>query len=153
MKDLVRPYSNIHDIAHIAELVSNDIIGALQAFHTTMIQHSKKHIVVDTIAVSIIPHDPMMYWHTDDGDHPNPIYINYKSAVDRTNLKIEAFNLQYGSSNSPMFLHPAGKSGQNWREDTKKDKFHLENHHRIKMVKMICKYFDTATPKTLQHLL
>ena len=150
------------DIEQIAELASNDIIGELKAFHATMVQHSKRHEVDDTIAVSLILHTPRLYWHEDDGDFPTPNYTNYKDVIDRINLKIEAFNLEYGSSKAPKFLHLAGTRGlsrnrkiymwEAWREPNKEDKLHLKDPQRIRMVKMICKYFDNATPKTVQHL-
>ena len=163
VKDLVRLYKDKHDMDEIAELVSNDIIGAVRQLHCTVTQHSQNHNVDDTLAISTILHAPAMYWHDDDGDHPTSAYINYKKVVDRTNLKIEAFNLEYGSSDAPKFLHMAGERGLNkgkrrifrwdaWRETKREDMLHLKDPFRFKMVKCIVKYFNKATPKTYQIL-
>ena len=159
---LVKHYGNQHDMEQIDELVSNDIMADITAFHSTMVQHSQRYDVDDTLAVSLILHVPMLYWHEDDGELPTPDYINYKSVVDRTNLKIEAFNIEHGSSKAPKYLHLAGERGlsrnrkiymwQAWREANKEDKLHLKDPHRIKIVKMLCKYFTTVTAKTYQHL-
>ena len=160
VKNLAKLYINKHNIEKTADLVAEDIKGALMALHSTIMEHSRKFEVDDTIAVSTILHTPSMYWHEDDGEVPTPDYINLKAVVDKTNLQIEAFNLEYGVSAAPK-LHLTGerKAGKKrrymweaWREDKKEDMLHMTDPFRFKMTKCIIKYFEKATPKAYQHL-
>ena len=163
LKHLVRHYAHEQDMDKLAELVSTDIVCELQEFHKTVHTHSQKYFVDDSVAIASMLHAPAVYWHEDDGEAPTPSYINYRKVVERTNLKIEALNLENGSSNAPGFLQRAGERGLNkgkkriyrwdaWREVRREDMLHLKDPFRTKMVKCIVKYFDNATPKTYQHL-
>ena len=62
----------------------------------------------DTLAVATILHTPAMYWREEDGEFPTWKYFNMKEVIDRTNLKIEAFNLSNGRGNAPK-IHQAGE--------------------------------------------
>ena len=53
-------------------------------------------------------HVPAMYWKDSDGEYPTEDYTNLREVIDRTNLKIEAFNLKNGRANAPK-LHQAGR--------------------------------------------
>ena len=163
LKNLVKQYTHEKDMDELAELVSSDIIDEIREFHSTVKQHSQRHFVDDTVAIASILHAPSIYWHDDDGEAPTSSYVNYRKVVDRTNLKIEAFNLENGSSNAPGFLQRAGERGLNkgkkriyrwdaWREVRREDMLHLKDPFRAKMLKCIVNYFDKATPKTYQHL-
>jgi hypothetical protein len=101
-----------------------------------------------------------MYWMEKDGEYPTKDYINLKEVIDRTNLKIEAFNLKNGRSNAPK-LHQAGERGKHgkrvymwdaWREENKQDMMHLKDLHRFSMVRLVVKYFEKGTPRSYQHL-
>ena len=163
LKKLVKHYAHEQDMDKLAELVSADIISEIKEFQGIVVQYSQRHFVDDTVAIATMLHAPSIYWHDDDGVPPSPSFINYKKVVDRTNLKIEAFNLENGSSNAPGFLQRAGERGLNkgkkriyrwdaWREVRREDMLHLKDPFRAKMLKCIVNYFDKATPKTYQHL-
>ena len=44
---------------------------------------------------------PAMYWKESDGEYPTEDYINLREVIDKTNLKIQAFNLKNGKADSP----------------------------------------------------
>lgn len=157
VRDLARLYKDRYVIEQMAELISNDIIHAIESLHQVIRAHSEKFAVDDTLAVATILHVPAMYWMEKDGEYPTKDYINLKEVIDRTNLKIEAFNLKNGRSNAPK-LHQAGERGKHgkrvymwdaWREENKQDMMHLKDLHRFRLV---VKYFDKGTPRSYQHL-
>ena len=162
VKDTAKLYLNKYTMEQVAEFVSEDILNSIKGLHRLIRDHSKKYDVVDTFAVGTILHVPALYWHDDDGPVPSDSYVNYRSIIDRTNLKIEAFNIEVGSSSAPK-LHQTGerclKHGQKrifmwdvFREEAKSDMMHLKDPQRFKMAKCIVKYFDKATPRAYQHL-
>jgi hypothetical protein len=160
VRDLTRLYKDNHNMDQLAELVSEDIIHAYESLHKVVMDHSKQYDVDDTLAVATILHVPAMYWKEDDGEFPTEDYFNLKEVIDKTNLKIQAFNLKIGRSNSPK-LHQAGERGKKgkriymwdaWREDSKQDMMHLKDPHRFNMIRLIMTYFEKGTPRSYQHL-
>jgi hypothetical protein len=160
----VKYFASLHarrNTDQVAEAVSEDIMSFIKLLQTTITEHSEKFDVDDTIAVSTILHTPSMYWHDADGELPIPNYINLRTVVDKTNLKIEEFNLQHGVSSAPKFQGSGErKKGKNkrgymfnaWREEKKEEMLHLKDPLRIKMTMAYVKYFEKATPKAYQHL-
>ena len=101
-----------------------------------------------------------MYWSELDGEYPSPDYINLKEVVDRSNLKISAFNLSIGSSTAPK-IHQAGtrkgKGGRVYmfnalREENKSEMMHLNDYHRFMLMSVLFKYFKwlRVTPMAVQ---
>ena len=161
VRDLYRLYKDKHSIEELAELVSDDIIDAIEFLLKVVKQHSVRFDVDDTLAVSTILHVPAMYWHDDDGNYPTANYVNLKEVVDKTNLKIAAFNLK-NRMTAPK-LHQSGerslKHGKKrvfmwnaWREEDKHNMMHLKDQHRFKMVRLVVKHFEKSTPRSVQHL-
>ena len=144
--------------AELAEPVSDSIMTHIKLLHNTITDHAKAKQVDNTFAVSTILHAPSMYWHEVDGDVPTSTFLNLKHVVDRTNLKIEEFNLMNGIGAAPK-LHGSGerKRGKNirgyhfsqWREERKEDMLHLKDPHRIKMMKAFINYLKMGTPRAL----
>ena len=141
VRDLYRLYKDKHGMEEVAELVSEDIIDAIEALLKVVKQHSVRFDVDDTLAVSTILHVPAMYWHADDGNHPTANYVNLKDVMDKTNLKIAAFNLKNGMTARNAL-----------REEDKHNMMHLKDQHRFKMVRLVVKYFEKSTPRSVQHL-
>ena len=100
----------------IAEEISDNVVDELKALHRTIQEHSKKHDVKDTLAVATLMHVPAMYWRDSDGVNKAQDYINFKNVIDRTNLKIEAFNLEFGQSNAPK-IHQFCERGRAKRRE------------------------------------
>ena len=161
VRDLYRLYKDKHSIEEVADLVSDDIIDAIEFLRKVVNEHSVRFDVDDTLAVSTILHVPALYWHAEDGNYPTTNYVNLKEVMDKTNLKISAFNLKHGMT-APK-LHQSGerglKHGQKmvfmwnaWREEDKHDMMHLKDQHRFKMVRLVVKYFEKSTPRSVQHL-
>ena len=151
IRDLARLYKDKHDMPQMVELISTDVMDAIKSLHQAIKAHSKHWDTEDTLAVGTILHVPAMYWHEADGEYPSFDYNNLKEVVDKTNLKIEAFNLENGSpSTHTPKLHQAGERGlkvgggktvkmyifQAWREEEKQAMMHLKDPHRFKMTKM-----------------
>ena len=132
----------------------------IRAIHSLILEHSAKFNVVDTLAVATILHVPAMYWTDVNGEYPSPNYTNLREVVDRTNLKIQEFNLSIGSSAAPK-IHRAGERKVNrgrvymfeaFREDSKAEMMHLKDNHRFKLMVLILKYFMRGTPRAIQHI-
>ena len=162
VKYAAKLYLGKYTMEQTADLVSDDIMNTIKGLHRVIKEHSKRYDVLDTFAVGTILHVPALYWHEDDGAPPSSRYVNHKVIIDRTNLKIEAFNIEIGSSSAPK-LHQTGerclKHGKKriymwdvFREEAKEDMMHLRDPQRFKMGKSIVKYFDKATPRAYQHL-
>ena len=98
-------------MAQMAELISEDIINSIEALHRVIKDHSEKHDVNDTLAVGTILHVPALYWRDSDGEYPTSDYQNLKEVIDRTNLKIQAFNLKNGRRAAPR-LQQGGDRGK-----------------------------------------
>ena len=142
----------------LAVLVSEDIISQIKSIQNLIKNHSKAFLVDDTLAVATILHTPSMYWHEADGEVPTSTYVNLKHVVDRTNLKIQDFNLHHGVPYAPKFqgsgerkkgMH-RGYQFSHWREENREDMLHLKDKYRIKMMKAYIKYFEKATPPAQQ---
>ena len=145
--------------ADLAEPASEGIMTHIKLLYSTTTDHAEAKQVDNTFAVSTILHAPSMYWHEVDGDVPTPTYLNLKHVVDKTNLKIEEFNLLNGVGAAPK---PQGtgerKRGKNirgyhfshWREEQKQDMLHLKDPHRVKLMKAMVNYFKMATPRAQQ---
>ena len=112
----------------------------------------------DSLAVGTILHVPALYWHEDDGSPPTPDYLNYKTIIDRTNLKIEAFNIENGCSSAPK-LHQSGERALNkgkkrkyqfgaFREEDKSCMMHLKDQKMFRMAKSVIKYFRKSTARS-----
>ena len=80
-------------------------------------------------------------------------FQNLKDIIDRTNLKITAFNLTNGTPKAPN-LHQAGGRGKPHKkiymwdcfvEQKREDMRTLKDRHRIKLAKLLIKYFETGT--------
>ena len=154
VRDTAKLYSNKYSMEETAELVSEDIMNSIKGLHRVILEHSMAHNVKDSLAVCTILHVPALYWHEKDGPPPTPDYINYKIIVDRTNLKIEAFNIENGCTSAPK-LHRSGERGKKrryqfgaFREEDKSSKMHLKDHKRFKMAKSLVKYFRKSTARS-----
>ena len=143
----------------LPEPVSSAILTNIKILHNTINEHSQSYSVDDTLSVATILHTPSMYWHDIDGEVPSPDYVNFKDVIDRTNLKIEEYNLLHGVSTSPK-LHETGERGRGkgnkrgyqfsaWREEFKEDMLHLTDPIRMRMTMSIVKFFRKATPEGL----
>lgn len=158
VRDTAKLYSNKYTMDETAELVSEDILNSIKGLHRVILEHSKQHKVKDSLAVGTILHVPALYWHKDDGPPPCPDYINYKAIVDKTNLKIEAFNIENGCTGAPK-LQQSGERPLNkgkkrkyqfgaFREEEKFNMMHLKDHKRVKMAKSCVKYFRKSTARS-----
>ena len=158
VKDTTKLYINKYTMEETAELVSRDIIHSIKGLHRVILEHSQLHKVNDSLAVGTILHVPALYWHEDDGSPPTPDYLNYKTIIDRINLKIEAFNIENGCSSAPK-LHQSGERALNkgkkrkyqfgaFREEEKSDMMHLKDTKRFKMAKSLIKYFRKSTARS-----
>ena len=145
-------------MSQIADLVSEDMITAIKCLHRLIIEHGNKHDVSDTFAVGTILHVPALYWSDDMGAPPTSDYINYREVIDATNIKIEAFNIEIGSTSAPK-LHQTAERGRRkkryymynlFREEAQADMMHLIDEEKKKMAMRYVKYFDTATPRALK---
>lgn len=154
------PNGPAEDIMAVAESVSEDIMHRIRQLYALILEHSVKYNVKDTFAVATILRVPAMCWSERDGKYPSPDYINLKEVVDRTNLKISAFNLSIGSSTAPK-IHQAGtrkgKGGRVYmfkafREENKSEMMHLNDYHRFKLMSVLFKYFKClrVTPMAVQ---
>ena len=159
IKKLVRTHmkNKVEDMELIADLVSREFIDDIKSLYATIKEHSKKYDTDDSLAVLTVLHVPAIYWHDHDGPYPTADYINMKPVVDKINLAIEAFNLEFGASSAPK-LHQMGERGRQkgkvrvfmweaFRETNPKDMMHLKDIVRFRMVKHIVKYFEKATPR------
>ena len=158
VRDTAKLYSNKYSMEETAELVSENILNSIKGLHRIILEHSRTHNVKDSLAVCTILHVPALYWHDDDGPPPSQDYINYKAIIDKTNLKIEAFNIEYGSTSAPK-LHQTGERPLNkgkkrkyqfgaFREEEKASMMHLKDHKRFKMAKSLVKYFRKSTARS-----
>lgn len=102
-----------------------------------------------------------MYWHEVDGEVPTPTYVNLKHVVDKTNLKIQEFNLLHGVASAPKFQgsgerkrgkHVRGYQFSHWREDNREDMLQLKDPYRMKMMMAYVNYLKKATHRAYQHL-
>ena len=114
----------------------------------------------DTLAVGTILHVPALYWRDSDGEYPTSDYQNLKEVVDRTNLKIQAFNLKNGRRAAPR-LQQGGDRGKphkrvymwnSWVGDRREDMMNLKDPQRCGLAMVIVKYFEKGTPLSVQHL-
>ena len=162
----VKYFSRLHTnlrVTHadLAEAVSEDTLGFIRSLYNTIQDHSNTFQVDNTIAVSTILHTPSMYWHEVDGEVPTPTYVNLKHVVDKTNLKIQEFNLLHGVASAPKFQgsgerkrgkHVRGYQFSHWREDNREDMLQLKDPYRMKMMMAYVNYLKKATPRAYQHL-
>ena len=141
-------------VADIAEIVSEEIIASIKGLHRIIIEHSNKYDVTDTFAVGTVLHVPALYWIVENGELPAN-YVNHKEIIDKTNIKIEAFNIEIGSTSAPK-LHQSGERGRRekryymadaFREREMRDKMHLNDGMKMQVVKRYVKYFYRVTPK------
>ena len=154
VKDTAKLYMDKYTMEEAAELVSEDILNSIKGLHGVILEHSKLHSVKDTLAVGTILHVPALYWHKKDGSPPTPDYTNLKTIIDRTNLKIEAYNIENGCPSAPK-LHQSGERGKKrryqfgaFREEEKSDMMHLKDTKRFKMAKSLVKYFRKSTARS-----
>ena len=109
-------------------------------------------------------HVPTLYWPAIHGDYPSPGYSNLQEVVDRTNLKIEEFNLTIGVGCAPK-IHLIGERmlrkkervymwevymWEVFREAAKDQMMHLKDKHRFKMMHLILKYLEKGTAKAIE---
>ena len=101
-----------------------------------------------------------MYWLVPD-EKPTENYVNLKAVIDRTNLKIEAFNLEHGNRSAPKKINLVGERGRNHKrtynlkaftEQEITEKFELSTASKLSIARMIVKYFKSATPRSIQFL-
>ena len=160
IRDLAKLYQDKHTMSEMAELISEDVINSIENLQRVVQDHSEKHDVKDTLAVATIVHVPAMYWRDTDGEYPTTDYLNLKEVVDRTNLKIQAFNLKNGRRSAPR-LQQAGDRGKpnkrvymwhSWVGDKKEDMMDLKDPQRFGLARLIIKYFEKGTPLSVQHL-
>ena len=91
----------LNDEYDIHEFISEDILNSIENLHRVIQDHSERHDVKVTLAVGTIVHVSAMFWRDSDGEYPTKEYQNLKDVVDRTNLKIQAFNLKNGRRSAP----------------------------------------------------
>ena len=161
IKQLVTKYKGpAGDINALAESVSEDIMRHINSLYVLTLEHHCRNNVKDTFAVSTILRVPAMYWSELDGALPSPDYTNLREVVDRTNLKIQAFNLKNGRRAAPR-LQQGGDKGKphkrvyiwnSWVGDRKEDMMNLKDPQRCGLAKVIVKYFEKGTPLSGQHL-
>ena len=160
IRDLARLYQDKYTVTEMAELISEDLINSIEALHRVIKDHSEKHDVNNTLAVGTIVHVPAIYWRDTDGEYPTTDYQNLKEVVDRTNLKIQAFNIKNGRRAAPR-LQQAGDRGKPnkrvymwncWVGDKKEDMMDLKDPQRCGLARVIIKYFEKGTPLSVQHL-
>ena len=160
IRDLAKLYQDKHTMAQMAELISEDVLNAIEALHRVIRDHSEKYDVNDTLAVGTIVHVPAMYWRETDGEYPTIDYQNLKEVVDRTNLKIQAFNLKNGRRAAPRLQQGGDRGKPNkrvymwncWVGDKKEDMMDLKDPQRCGLARVIVKYFEKGTPLSVQHL-
>ena len=154
-------YGNMADKAAMAEDISELVLDTIRSLHKTIKEHSKRYDVKDTLVVATLVHTPAMYWLGPNENPPNDDgYVDLKEVIDRTNLKIEAFNLEFGLSCAPK-LHQIGERGKNsrrvyswnaFREQVNSRKRTLTTASNFKVARMITKYFRQGTPKSVQFI-
>ena len=147
------------DKSAIAETVSEEILSRIKHLHGRVLEHSTKYGVEDTLAVATVLHVPALYWPAIHGEYPSPGYSNLKEVVDRTNLKIEEFNLTVGVGSAPK-VHLIGerllrKKGrvfmwEAFREVAKDQMMHLKDRYRFKLMHLIVKYLEKGTAKAIE---
>ena len=149
IRQLVSSYKGpAGNINAMAESVSEDIMRRIRSLYALTLEHHCRHNVSDIFAVATILRVPAMYWSELDGELPAPDYTNLKEVVDRTNLKISAFNLSIGSPTAPK-IHQVGtrkvKGGGRvymLNEKNKSEMMYLKDHHRFKLMAVLFKYFQ-----------
>ena len=156
--ELSRMYHGKYKEAELAEIISEVVLHAIENLHNVIRAHSERYTTDDTLAVCTMVHVPAMYWKDSDGEYPTEDYTNLREVIDRTNLKIEAFNLKNGRGNAPK-LHQAGERGKSTKrvymwdsfvEKKKEDMMNLKDPQRLKMARLITKYFEKGTPSSIK---
>ena len=157
IKAEVNNYAIDTDISVMAEEISEKILASIYTIYTLVAEHSDKYNTDDTLAIATLIHTPSMYWRQSDGPLPSSDYRNLKEVIDKTNLKIEAFNLQFGMSNAPK-LHQIGERGNRKKrfynnnafiESKKEEQFALSTATKFSGMKLITKYFEKGTPRSI----
>ena len=159
VKNLIDNHSSKQPVEQLADIISTEILASIKMLHNTVSRHSDLYGVDDTLAVAPLMHVPSLYWHEDDGNFPTETYRNYAAVLDKTNLKIDAYNIEYGVTAAPNFIKRAGERGLRngrrifrwdaWKEDSKEDMFNLKDNLMISITKKLATYFSKATPKSI----
>ena len=157
VKARAQAYENPHNSEKMAEDISEAIKEDIEALFKVICDHSKRFEVDDTLAVATLIHVPSMYWLSED----NPHEIDLEPVIDRTNLKIEEFNLKHGRKCAPK-LHQIcergkGKQKKNyiWNafvEEDRVKKFHLSTESKLRVARIVTKYLREGTPRSIQFL-
>ena len=160
LKGLITEYASKLTEEHFADVISTEILASIKMLHNTVSRHSESFGVNDTIAVAPLMYVPSLYWHKDDGIFPTESYRNFATVIDKTNLKIEAYNVEYGITAAPSFLKRAGERGLKngrqiyrwdaWKEDKKEEMMNLKDTFQIAITKKLATYFSKATPKSIE---
>ena len=120
--------------------------------HKTVMDHSNRYQVDDTMGVATILRVPKLYWHEKDGPVPSDQYVNFRYLVDLINQSIEVVNLEFGPNHFPK-LHntatrkskgPNGAAKYMWgafRETKKEDMLHLADSNRFRLAKCYASFF------------
>ena len=154
--DLWQTYQGKYGMTEMAEIISEVVLDAIEKLHRAVKAHAARKNVDDTLAVCTMVHVPALYWRETDGWFPTGNYQNLKQIIDRTNLKITAFNLKNGTPKAPK-LHQAGERGKPnkkvymWDcfvELKREDMRTLQDQQRIKLARLLVKYFEKGTPKS-----
>ena len=130
-----------------SEIISAVVIDAITKLHLILKAHSTRKIVSDTLAICTMVHVPALYWRETDGKFPTENCQNLKAIIDRTNLKITAFNLK---NSTPKRGKPSKKVYM-WDcfvELKREDMRTLQDQQRIKLARLLVKYFEKGTPKS-----
>ena len=131
----------------LAEIISEVVIDAITKLHRIVKAHSTRKNVDDTLAICTMVHVPALYWRETDGKFPTENCQNLKAIIDRTNLKITAFNLK---NSTPKRGKPSKKVYM-WDcfvELKREDMRTLQDQQRIKLARLLVKYFEKGTPKS-----
>ena len=97
-------YGSKHSGDELANLISTEIMASIKMLHNTVRRHSDLWKTDDTIAIAPIMHVPAFYWHKDDRELPSPEYRNFADVIDKINLSIDAYNIEFGISAAPSFM-------------------------------------------------
>ena len=156
---LLSQQSDKHSSEALTNLATAEIMGSVKMLHNTIARHSELYGVKDTLAVAPIMHTPALYWHKDDGQFPNSDYTNYADMIDKINLKIEEYNVEFGVTAAPNFIKRAGERGLKngrrifrwdaWKESDRNRMCHLKDSFRIAVMKKLVIYFSRATPRSI----
>ena len=159
VKAEVENYGINADVNIMAEEISEKIIASI-TLYKLLAEHSDRYLTDDTLAISTLIHTPSMYWRQSDGPPPSQSYRNLKEVIDRTNIKIEAFNLQFGMTNAPK-LHQIGERGNKkkrfytnnaFKESKKENQCTLTTATKLSGMKLIIRYFEKGTPRSFDFI-